>query len=155
MLHVLGLLAPALMPSWRFFREVAPSPRIEYALVSGPAEMPARWTEARPRPARLRPLAMLGRLFWNPGWNETLFLVSCAERMAERPTAHSTEEIRKRLARGLAEGEGVTEGLLRFRLVFVEHRGGRLRRHVIHVSGPLPLEPRPLDPRPFAPRPRR
>ena len=51
MLHGLKLLLPALIPSWRFFDTIAPSPRIEYALLHDP-HAAAAWREFRPRPAR-------------------------------------------------------------------------------------------------------
>lgn len=36
-------------------------------------------------------------MLWNPVRNESLFLVSCAERLIEHPTVHSEEEILKRI----------------------------------------------------------
>ncbi len=107
MLRLVLLYLPALFPSWRFFMEVGPSPRVEYRVDGGP------WRAATGRPLRVGPGAMLRRLFWNPDWNETLFLVSCAERLVEEPTPHSVEEIRARIARRIG-GAGVLE----FRLVF-------------------------------------
>jgi len=38
-------------------------------------------------------MQMSGRMFWNPSWNESLFLVSCAERLLQNPTPHSEDEI--------------------------------------------------------------
>ena len=69
------LLLPALIPSWNFFEAVEASPRIEYALLRKP-QGDADWREFRPRPDRLSAAAMLGRLFWNARWNESLFLVT-------------------------------------------------------------------------------
>lgn len=117
MLRPFTLLLPALIPSWRFFDVIAPSPRIEYALLPGETA-PGDWREFRPRPERVSLAAMLGRLVWNPRWNETLFLVSCAERLVDEPTAHSEDEIFRRIAADLADAP---EPWLTFRLVFV-HR---------------------------------
>lgn len=136
MLHTARLLAPALIPSWRFFKEVAPSPRIEYAVMPDANRIPTEWTEARPRPAHLSFGAMLARMLWNPRWNETLFLVSCAERLVDAPTDHSVEEIRKRLARDLA-----ADGVLRFRLVFVRREGTRIVKSVEYQSPAFPPAP--------------
>ena len=70
MLRTLKLLLPALVPSWRFFDTIAPSPRIEYALLRNAEEPPSSddWREFRPRPARQSAIRMLGRLLWNPVW---------------------------------------------------------------------------------------
>ncbi|QDL94977.1 hypothetical protein FDP22_24270 (plasmid) [Paroceanicella profunda] len=137
MLHTLRLLAPALIPSWRFFREVAPSPRIEYALVAQPDQPPPGWAPARPRPGHLPVSRMLLRLFWNPGWNETLYLVTLSERLAVAPTAQDAEEIGRRILRDLGPGEGY----LRFRLVFLRREGGGITRSVAYLSAPIARTP--------------
>lgn len=137
LLRILRLYLPAIIPSWRFFKEVAPSPRIELGLCA-PGGMPERWEEARPRPAHVSPLRMLRRMLWNPRWNETLFLTSCAERIVEGGALHDAAlaeaEIARRLARDLPPGPGA----FRFRLVFVRREGARLVREVEHLSAPLP-----------------
>lgn len=135
-LNTVKLLLPALIPSWRFFDFVAPSPRIEFALLTSAQETAADWREFRPRPARLSVLDMLRRMLWNPRWNESLFLVSCAERLMENPTRHSADEILSRIRADLARG-GRAAGapaFLRFRLVFVSRRGEELQKEVTYVS---------------------
>lgn len=84
-----ALLLPALVPSWRFFDRVTASPRLEYRWVGADgaqdvASEPSvqAWLPFRPRPAQRGGLAMLVSLFWNPQWNEDLFLVSLCERLA-------------------------------------------------------------------------
>jgi len=74
---------------------------------------------------------MVKRLFWNPDWNESLFLVSCAERLMEAPTAHSTREI---LMRILSDGPGEAATHVQFRLVFVRREGAELIREVTYIS---------------------
>ncbi|MEZ5649677.1 MAG: hypothetical protein R3E87_03930 [Burkholderiaceae bacterium] len=128
MFEPLRLLLPALIPSWNFFDWVAPSPRIEVALLRSPDDADPAWREFRPRPRHLSPGAMLGRLFWNPRWNETLFLISCAERLAEYPTAHSANEIFRRIAHDLPATRELR--YLRFRLVFVSRSGDVLERAI-------------------------
>lgn len=134
MLRTLRLVAPALIPSWRFFPEVAPSPRLEYALLERADSPSAEWIPARSRPSRISIATMLRRMFWNPWWNETLFLVSLSERFAEAPTAHSIAEIRRRLGRDIGPGAGY----FRFRLVFVHREGTRILREVAYVSDAVP-----------------
>lgn len=138
MLKALRLLLPALVPSWRFFDVIAPSPRIEYALGAAPGAVPGGWREFRPRPARLSPLEMLARLVWDPRWNETLFLVSCAERLVDQPTAHSEDEIFRRIAADLArapDGAGQAPWLW-FRLVFIRREGESLVRETLFTAPP-------------------
>lgn len=107
MLQTLKLLIPALIPSWNFFDAVASSPRIEYACMGAPGETVGSWREFRPRPQRVGAPGALARLIWNARWNEALFVVSCAERLLAEPTAHSQDEIFRRIAADLHE-EGRT-----------------------------------------------
>jgi hypothetical protein len=137
MLKPLMLLLPALIPSWRFFDVIAPSPRIEYTLLSSPTETANDWREFRPRPQRVSLPAMLGRLFWNARWNETLFLVSCAERLMQQPTAHSEDEIVRRIASDL--GDETRQPWLCFRLVFLSREGDAVRSDVLFRSEPQRL----------------
>lgn len=134
----LALLAPALIPSWRFFDTIAASPRVEYALLQAPDAPAEGWREFRPRPQRIPPLGVLARLFWNPLWNESLFLVSCAERLIDRPTVHSEDEIFARIAGDLPKGPDATAlpEWLAFRLVFVHREGEAVTREVQFQSQP-------------------
>lgn len=133
MLHVLKLLIPALVPSWRFFDFIAPSPRIQYVLLNAEQSPLSTWQEFRPRPARLSFLSMLGRMLWNPVWNESLYMVSCAERIIEQPTRHSEDEILKRIMSGLHVKE-MTASYLQFRLVIVSREGKSLKEEVVFHS---------------------
>lgn len=136
MLRTLQLLLPAIVPSWRFFDVIAPSPRIEFRRLNAPDDAGAIWQEFRPRPAHLSAAQMFGRLFWNPRWNESLFLVSCAERLLDEPTDHSRDEIFRRIAAGLApDGNGVVQ----FRLVVLSRRGDAIVRDIAYVSAPKRL----------------
>ncbi len=130
MLHGFKLLLPALMPSWRFFDTIGPSPRIEYALLDE-AHAVAVWQEFRPRPARLSFGQMLLRLIWNPRWNQSLYLVSCAERLMANPTAQSEREIMERI---MAEHADASEPWLQFRLVFVSMQGEGMREDITFTS---------------------
>ncbi|MBI1275527.1 hypothetical protein GC177_06110 [bacterium] len=136
MLHHLKLLLPALVPSWRFFDWIAPSPRIEIRLYERPDAAGGDWKEFRPRPERLTMGRMLGRLFWNPRWNETLFLVSCAERLMQNPAEHSSREIMMRIVLDLersADAHGFP--YVQFRLMFLVRQGSEIERHEAFVSG--------------------
>lgn len=137
----LTLLLPALIPSWRFFDYIAPSPRIQYLLLDAQGQPVTEWQAFRPRPMRVSTLQMLGRLFWNPQWNETLFMVSCAERIMEHHTPHSEDQILARIAADwrsghLLDGDAVA---VQFRLVFVHRVGGTLEQQVRFTSKTLTL----------------
>ena len=132
MVGTLKLLLPVLIPSWRFFDGVAPSPRIEYALLGAVDETAKGWQEFRPRPEHVSLALMLRRMIWNPSWNETLFLVSCSERLVEHPAAHSVEEIFTRLSRELMPSPDKAH--LQFRLVFVSREGEEIIRNVAFIS---------------------
>jgi hypothetical protein len=135
-LKPLRLLLPALIPSWNFFDVIAPSPRVEYALTNAKDETPGDWREFRPRPAAVSLPTMLIRLLWNPRWNQTLFVVSCAERLVDDPTDHSQDEIFRRIAADLPAD---TAPWLAFRLVFLSRRGEAIEREVLFQSAPRRL----------------
>lgn len=136
MIRTLELLLPALIPSWNFFDVIAASPRIEYALLQAPDQGPVHWLEFRPRPARVRLLAMLGRLLWNARWNETLFVVTCAERVLAEPTEHSQNEIFRRIADDLADRPDKDGAWLSFRIVLLSEHGGAISREIAFISSP-------------------
>ncbi|WP_424979091.1 hypothetical protein [Leisingera sp. S232] len=142
MLSLLKLLLPALMPSWRFFQSVDPSPRVEWALLNSADDASVQWQEFRPRPQHLPLRAMAQRLLWNPRWNESLFLVSCAERLTLAPTSHSEQEILRRISAEIARSlpPACHLPLLQFRLVFLDRgEDGEIIKAVTYQSEPQPL----------------
>lgn len=136
MIQTLKLLLPALIPAWNFFDVIGASPRIEYALLRAPDEVPRDWLEFRRRPERLPPLAVLGRLFWNARWNEALFVVSCAGRLMDVPTAHSRDEIFRRIAADLVDGTDPNDAWLIFRIALLTEHEGKIAREIAFISDP-------------------
>lgn len=138
MLNSLKLLIPALIPSWRFFDLIAPSPRVQFALLDSQQGTAEEWYDFNPRPEHLAFGEMLFRLIWNPGWNETLFVMSCAERLMENPTEHSESEIMKRIQKEVKthhlalNNNEITH--LQFRLFVVERQGEVLQESVTYYS---------------------
>ena len=132
-LNMVTLLLPALIPSWRFFDRIAPSPRIEFALRTEGHDMPDDWQVFRERPAHIPFSTMLKRLFWNPHWNETLYLMSCAERLMQQQAEHSMQQIASRI---MAEIQRNRRGAnaMQFRLVFVSRSDAGLIRTIAYVS---------------------
>lgn len=143
MLNILKLLLPALFPSWRFFDVIAPSPRIQFTLLSSEDESPSEWLEFRPRPAHLPFPQMLRRMSWNPRWNESLFMVSCAERLLVNPTQHSEDEIMNRimaeLMRNSSSSVATSTTHLQFRLLLIERQESQIEQEVVFYSRLQPL----------------
>lgn len=133
------LVLPVLIPSWRFFKAIEPSPRVQWAVSSPDSDLQEDWQEFRPRPQSVSPSQMTLRLFWNPRWNETLFLVSCAERMQQAPTDYGLNEIRQRIASEIqAAPIGAANPWFRFRLVFVQRSSAGLSQSVVFTSEAFP-----------------
>ena len=145
MLQTLKLLLPALLPSWRFFDEIVPSPRIEVAYLStdtvAQEDTSIAWFEFRPRPQQVSLQTMLLRLFWNPDWNENLFLVSCSERLMSDPSEHSETEIARRIQEVL-KNTSIETGqncFFMFRLVFVARIDTTIEKQVTFQSNVFPI----------------
>ncbi|MBE3637007.1 hypothetical protein [Mangrovicoccus algicola] len=99
MTPTLRLLLPALLPSWRFFDAVGPSPRIEIRRPGG------AWRPHDPPPPHLAPWQVALRLVWNPRGNARLFRVSLAERLADSPQdPWLLAQLEARIARDLPDG---------------------------------------------------
>ena len=138
MLQTVLLILPILIPSWRFFKTIEPSPRVQWALLPNRDAAEGDWQEFRPRPATLTGFQMFCRLFWNPTCNDNLFVVSCAERIAEHATAHSINEIKRRVLKDVEQIPIDTTGRrLRFRLVFVSRDQAGLSQEVVFISEPF------------------
>ena len=143
---MLQLLLPALIPSWRFFDRIGPAPRIEFALcqtaddtVDDTADdTSVQWQEVRPRPAHVPATSLLARLFWNPRWNECLYLVSCAERLLDDPSPRRATALWTRVAQIVqtdhASAAITHSAYLRVRIVSVMREHDRVVRHVSFVS---------------------
>lgn len=141
MLKTLLLILPALIPSWRFFKAIEPSPRVQWTVLTDSQVVGGNhWREFRPRPVVVTPLQLFCRLFWNPIGNDALFVVSCAERIAEQPTAHSIGEINRRILFDLTQMDiDVAGKLMRFRLVFLSREEKGVTEEVVFVSEAVPV----------------
>lgn len=124
MLSTLSLLLPALLPSWRFFDSITASPRIECRTTAEP-----NWQEYRPRPSHLSTTQTLFRLLHNPDWNETLYLVSCCERILDTGCPHAITQIQASLARDTQNASGLT-----FRITLIQRHGETLTTNVAFTA---------------------
>lgn len=142
MFKTLTLVLPVLIPSWRFFKTIAPSPRVQWVLLPTADSPPTDWQDYRPRPQSLSLARMLGRVFWNPAWNTALFVVSCAEKLQQDPSDFVIDEIRQRILSDLDQGAVRTgDTWLQFRLVFVHRDATGLCQEVLFVSRPHHVAP--------------
>jgi len=137
--NMMTLLLPALIPSWRFFDTVKPSPRIEYILLTdgqGEADEGAQdWQELYPKPDSISVGQLIRRMVWNPRWNEALFLVSLAERMSAEPSDFVEQELTARVLSGLkAKGASDQHPFMQYRVAFVLRVDGALEKHVTYQS---------------------
>ena len=142
----LRLLLPAIVPSWRFFDAVSASPRVDYSVLRTADAAADRWEEFRPRPPELTFPTMLRRLLWNPQWNESLFLVSLAERLMRGETpdtvTHSQRELLMRVARDLDRHGRCDRGdHLQIRLRFVRRIGpaDEVESEIVYLSSAYPI----------------
>ncbi|MEP6017917.1 MAG: hypothetical protein ABJ251_05455 [Paracoccaceae bacterium] len=133
--RTIELFLPALIPSWRFFKSVEASPRIEYRILQGSSH--SEWTSSFERPVSLTPLQFAQRLLWNSDWNNHLFMVSCAERLTEHVTQHSIDELNTRISRRINDAD--LSGLLQFRLLFLSRHGHQLVKEIEYESQPVAL----------------
>ena len=135
MLKTCALILPTLIPSWRFFETVEASPRIEWTLLATANKTPTNWCAFRPCPDTLTPLQMLARLLWNPTGNDSLYMVSCAERIAISNCPHSINEITTRILDDITELPlNTSTKLMQFRLVFVGRDASGPTRETVFLS---------------------
>lgn len=111
-----------------------------------------QWQEFRPRPQNLTFMQMAKRMVWNPWWNETLFITSCAERLIKDEQeygAHSTAEIISRIRQGIEKGKFAPDTFdtndrrskfFQFRLTFVSRQNEQLEKHILFTSNVVSLD---------------
>ncbi len=134
MLKTLKLLLPILLPSWQFFKEIAPSPRIEFRLLNTPDDN-VSWQEFRPRPQKISLLSNILRFFYNAEWNETMYMVNCAESLVIEPSEHADSEIKNRIKKYLAiSGFSLDSKFLEFRVIFINRKDYELETHILYES---------------------
>ncbi len=136
MLKTLKLLLPIFIPSWRFFKEIAPSPRIEFTLRATTEEASSQWQDFSLRPDRRSATSILTSIFYNPRWNESLFIMNCAEQLIINPNDFNEQEIMRRIKTELERKQldlKVTP-YLQFRLVFISRQGSELQKDILFVS---------------------
>lgn len=142
-MNVFKLLLPALIPGWNFFDVISASPRIQYTLLQSENDASQEWIDFRPRPEKVSCLKMLGRMFYNAHWNETLFITSCAERLLSDPTKCSENVLVQRLINDLMNRsespETISATLLQIRIVIIKRVHAQLQQEVAYISPKVAL----------------
>lgn len=128
MVRLFQLFLPVLFPSWRFFEEIGPSPRIEIR-----TEGSDTWTELWPIPVRLSVAQYLQRLFYNPDWNRRLYLVSTAIRHVVDPEDHVLVELTNAVSERLPPEVDRFE----FRIAFLARHDDQVGKFIEFESGLL------------------
>lgn len=139
---MLKLLLPILFPSWRFFSSIGPSPRIDIGWLGEKNAQPLEWLPFRSLQERLTLAAGVQRLFFNPVWNERLYLNTCAEHLLECDSAFHAQQIAERLLHAVNTGElkaGAARYLV-FRVRALTDEAGQVRDDVVFMSEPIPLQ---------------
>lgn len=95
LLRLARLCLPIVVPSWRFFDEIAPAPRIDIGWSDGPDADVTHWEPLRPTPDAIPWPRRVGHLVANARRNETLYLTSCADKVCYDDSAHAVAEDRK------------------------------------------------------------
>ena len=130
------LLLPIFIPSWKFFNRIAPSPRIEFALLRSEQEESCNWQELVLRPKQISTIDFVKSIFYNPRWNEALFISNCAERLVIDPNQYCVDEIVKRIRFEL-QRRGIeinSTPYLQFRLIFIGREGNELQKEILFTS---------------------
>lgn len=130
------LLLPVFIPSWKFFNRIAPSPRIEFSLGAPVLDETSQWQELCLRPKQLSVIDFVKSIFYNPRWNEALYIMNCAERLVIDPNKHCVEEIMRRIRTEL-EHRGMdlkSTPYLQFRLIVISREGNELQKEILFSS---------------------
>lgn len=139
----LQLILPVFFPSWRFFSGIDPSPRVQYALLASETENPTVWQAFRPLQHRMSIWQAIQRLFWNPKWNETLYINSCAERLFDGYSSMREHEIMRRILAAINKGEiqlKDNDRFIVFRILALAHEGQEVIETLVFVSKPESLQ---------------
>ena len=130
------LLLPAVIPSWRFFDEIAPSPRLEYAVFDDMDKETYNWRELQLNDDKISIIDLIKRLFYNSARNHSLYIMSLSERIAGEDCAHAKKEVLRIVKLKLQQLYGSPEArFFRYRLVFKLRVGSKIERHVYFMSG--------------------
>jgi len=137
MMRVLQLLLPALVPSWKFFKSIQPSPRVQWRLIANAEDTDSQWNEFYLRPDKVSWSETVLRVFWNGQWNEKLFMVSLAERLTAYPNNAGVDEIFRRIKAEIKSRALVDDASnLQFRLLHVFRAGDEIVSEVTFLSAP-------------------
>lgn len=139
---MLGFILSILFPSWRFFSSIGASPRIELGFMMDANHEPIEWFTFRPLPQQVNLVTRVLQLFYNPAWNELLYINTCAEHLFESPSEFYELEIGRRLVHALRAGDITRDeqvSWLVFRIRAIESVAVEKLNQVVFVSRQFPL----------------
>lgn len=134
-MKTLRLFFLILIPSWQFFTETVDSPRIEFSSQETELAEPV-WQELVFRPQSRSTIEIIKSLFFNPCWNEALFIMDCAEFFIAEGQGFE-EKILTRLIIYLKRSKLLPPKAryLRFRLFFIsKEREGHFKKDLVFSS---------------------
>jgi hypothetical protein len=87
---------------------------------------------------------MIRRIFWNPRWNESLYMATCAEKLLENFSHMHEDELLTRLGVAIANGETgdkiAAPAWLIFRIVVFKRESELIVQQVGFISSPRRLD---------------
>lgn len=137
------LLLPILFPSWRFFRSIDPSPRIEYGYCESFNESPERWYPLSRIPDHFNFTSSILHLFFNPDWNQQLFMNTCAEHVFEAPNQRWENFIKKRILNDkkiVRKSLILEKNIIQFRIKAIINNESQITSQIIFISNPFAMK---------------
>ena len=139
-LHMLKLLLPILFPSWRFFRCIDPSPRLEYGYCESLKDQPERWYPLEKPLQHFNYVSAIFHLFFNPTWNQQLFMNTCAEHLFEGANERWESFIVRRIMsdKKIVRIAGLlNKNVIQFRIKAIINNDGHITSPILFTSKPF------------------
>ena len=82
-----------MISSWQFFKEVTPKLEIEFSW----NDDARNWQVLKLRAQNLSTIELIKSVFFNPQWNEALYIMDCAERLIMNPSQERINQLKERI----------------------------------------------------------
>lgn len=140
MMSTTKLLLPVLFPSWRFFRAVEASPRIEWRLIGAGSE---DWHLYGTRAQHFSLWKAFTRLFLNAKWHEELYMVTLSERLLVEDSVFANKEIAYRLMPIIRKRKDLPKrAVFQYRVILVSREDDDIMSEEAFISALLPVQGR-------------
>ena len=111
-MKTLTLFLSAIISSWQFFKEAAEAPVLEISFND------ENWDVLSLRSDKRTFLGFLGGIFYNPKWNEALYIMDCAERLLTDISQRNIDELMDRVVLYLKSRNLLNSSQLKYRLLY-------------------------------------